>query len=246
MTACQVCGSIERRLFIRHHDMELFQCTSCELVYLDPMPDNAVIDALYDDAYDGTSTGYFTKVEAKLRRSRRRIRRLRRAVRPTSPRPRFLDVGASGGFMTEAAREDGWKAVGIELDPESVAYARARYPGIDFIRSTAQDYAAEAPQAFDLVYCSEVIEHVTDVNAFIVALASLTAPDGYLYLTTPDFGHWRRPRDISQWDGFSPPSHCLYFKPTNLQQLLERHRFEVVKRGWAFKPGIKMLARSRP
>ena len=246
MTVCQVCGSSERRLFVRHHDLELFQCGSCGLVYLDPMPDDAVIDALYDNAYDSTSTGYFAKVEAKLKRSRRRVRRLRQAVRPTSPQPRFLDVGASGGFMTEAAREDGWQAVGIELDPDSIAYARAHYPGIDFIRSTAQDYAAEAPQEFDLVYCSEVIEHVTDVNAFIAALASLTTPGGYLYLTTPDIGHWRRPRDITQWDGFSPPAHCLYFRPANLRQLLERHGFVVVKREWAFKPGIKMLVQTRP
>ena len=248
-TLCQVCGVDQRRLYVRHQGMELFECTACGLIYLDPMPSAAAIDALYADAYDGTSSGYFAKVEAKLRRSRKRIKRLSRSIRPargaTQPPHRFLDIGANGGFMVEAARENGWEAVGVELDPASVSYAQTHYPAATFVQGTVESYHAQAPEPFDFVYSSEVIEHVTDVNAFVGAAAALLRRGGYLFITTPDIGHWRRPRDLMRWDGFSPPSHCLYFRPANLKRLLERHGFDVVKRDWAFKPGIKMLARLR-
>ena len=243
MTDCQVCGTRDRRLFVSHKSMELFECAACGLIYLDPMPSADEIGVLYADAYNGTTTGYFAKVASKMRRSRKRIARLRRAVRPTAtPLPRFLDIGASGGFMAEAARENGWDVTGVELDPASVAYARTNYPAATFVHGTAESYAAETPMPFDLIYCSEVIEHVADVNAFVAALASLLRPAAYLYLTTPDIGHWRRPRNLVRWDGFSPPAHCLYFKPANLTRLLERHGFRIVKREWALKPGIKVLA----
>ncbi len=244
--ACQVCGSTDRRLYIRHHGMELFECAECGLIYLDPMPSAAAIDALYADAYDGTTSGYFAKVDSKLRRSRQRIRRLSRTINatagPSHSSRRFLDVGANGGFMVEAARESGWDAGGVELDPASVAYAKNNYPAATFFHGTIENYLAQGPAPFDFIYCSEVIEHVTDVNAFVRAVASLLCPGGHFYLTTPDIGHWRRPRDLLQWDGFSPPSHCLYFRAASLKRLLERHGFQVIKRELAFKPGIKMLA----
>ena len=96
---------------------------------------------------------------------------------------------------------------------------------------------------YDLVYCSEVIEHSPDVNRFVAAIAPLLAPGAALFLTTPDIGHWRRPRDITAWDAFCPPSHCLYFSPANLARLLARHGLRIVRRRPAFKPGIKVLAR---
>ena len=100
-----------------------------------------------------------------------------------------------------------------------------------------------AGQQFDLIYCSEVIEHVADCQRFVEILASLMRPGALLYLTTPDMGHWRRPRDLDTWDAWCPPSHCLYFNPQNLAELLQQHGLRVERQRWAFKPGIKFYVR---
>ena len=105
---------------------------------------------------------------------------------------------------------------------------------------------AEGPdrfEAFDVVYCSEVIEHAPDANRFAASLASLLRPGGVLYLTTPDISHWRRPREMGRWDAYTPPEHCLYFTPVSLARLLDRHGLGVVRRRFAWKPGIKVFAR---
>ena len=240
--SCQVCGATARRPFIRHEGMELFECAACGLIYLDPMPAPDESERLYDDAYAGASEGYFRKVPEKMRRARRRLAQIARIARIVKPAPngRFLDVGCNGGFMVEAARAHGFEAHGIDLDPVSIAWARAHYPGGRFVHGRIEDYADPGP--FDAVYCSEVIEHVADANAFLAAIAERMRPGALLYLTTPDIGHWRRPRDVRRWDGFCPPAHCLYFNPRNLTQLLARHGFEVFRRRLALKPGIKLLA----
>ena len=244
MTPCQVCDSTERRLFIVYDGRELFRCAVCGLVYLDPMPTAEEIAALYTDAYGGASDGYFRKVPAKMRRSRRRVRALARLV-PTSPGRvrRLLDVGANGGFMVEAARELGFEAVGLDLDPVSVEFARTSFAANRFHLGTVENFGATERAVFDAVYCSEVIEHVTDANAFVDAIARLMRPGAVLYLTTPDISHWRRPKDITAWDGFCPPAHCLYFSPANLDRLLARHGLRTVRRRFAWKPGIKLIAR---
>jgi SAM-dependent methyltransferase len=239
---CQVCGAAERRHFIHHQGMDLYECVRCGLVYLDPMPSAAESQALYQDAYQGATTGYFAKATVKMRRSRGRIRQLRRRLAPDAGR-RFLDVGCNGGFMVEAAREAGFEAWGLDLDPVSIAYAREHYPRNSFFHGVLE--AFEPGVAFDAVYCSEVIEHVPDARGFVAALAAVMTPGAVLYLTTPDMGHWRRPKDLTTWDAFCPPAHCLYFNQSNLTQLLDNHGLQVLARRFAWKPGLKLFAVKR-
>jgi 2-polyprenyl-3-methyl-5-hydroxy-6-metoxy-1,4-benzoquinol methylase len=243
---CQICGASARRPFIRHDGYSLFECGGCGLVFVEPMPSAGQIAALYTDAYAGATAGYFAKVPQKMRRARRRARALaRHARRPAEDgQGRFLDVGCNGGFMVEAARELGFAATGLDPDPVSLEWARQHYPANHFVAGTIEDFDPGAQQ-FAAVYCSEVIEHAPDANRFVTALAALMAPGAALYLTTPDIAHWRRPRDVTRWDAFAPPSHCLYFNPRNLTRLLAKHGLEVFHRRLSFKPGIKLFARRR-
>ena len=240
---CQVCATTDRDHFIQTKGMDLFRCRSCGTVFMDPMPDPAAVEDLYSDAYDGATKGYFAKVESKLRRSRGRVRQLRRYVKEG----RFLDVGTNGGFMAKAAQDAGFVAWGIEPDPVSVAYARDNYPEINVFQGFIEDFVEtdEGQIPFDAVYCSEVLEHVLDVNSFVAAISKATKPGGVLYLTTPDIGHRRVPANVLDWDSFFPPSHCIYFTPASLTQLLSRHDFTVFRKRLAFKPGIKVFARRR-
>ena len=244
---CQICGATAHRPFHRHDGWALFECSECGLVFVDPMPGPEAVGALYTDAYAGATEGYFAMVPEKMRRTRRRCRTLaRHAPRPQAQvgRGRFLDVGCNGGFMVEAARELGFAATGLDPDPVSLEWAAAHYPANRFALGTIESFEPGA-ERFEAVYCSEVIEHAPEANRFVAALAAAMTPGAALYLTTPDIGHWRRPRDVTRWDAFAPPNHCLYFNPRNLTLLLAKHGLEVFRRRLALKPGIKVLARKR-
>lgn len=244
--SCQICGATDAAQFLTHRGTDILRCRACGFTWLHPLPVPATVLAMYTDAYAGTTEGYFSKVDKKMRRSRGRARALFGMMPRRTSKPRLLDVGASGGFLVEAARESGFDATGVELDPASVAYAKQHYPRNTFVQGTVEDFARQNPDTwFDAVYCSEVIEHVTDANSFVAAIATLMPAFAVLYLTTPDIGHWRRPRDITKWDAFDPPSHCLYFDKRTLPRLLEKHGFTDIHRRLALKPGLKLIARRR-
>lgn len=242
---CQICNNETANLFDSSDSCDLVECSQCGFIWLEPLPTKSTQLEIYNDAYQGLKKGYFGKVTKKMRRSRWRARRLRKLV-SKNIQPRFLDVGCSGGFMVEAAREKGFVSTGVELDPKSLLYARQHFPNNYFYQGTIEDFVSTQPdQHFDIVYCSEVIEHVSDVNSFTESLARTLVDGGYLYLTTPDIRHWRRPRDLHSWDGYCPPSHCLYFDRKTINHLLYKHQLRVVLRYMALKPGIKLLAQKR-
>ncbi|MDP6345305.1 MAG: methyltransferase domain-containing protein [Alphaproteobacteria bacterium] len=240
---CQVCGGGDCSPLIRHRDWTYHRCADCGLVFLHPMLDAAALAELYSNPDSAGTRAYFRKVGSKLRRARRRVALLAHEVSGGPAGKQFLDVGCSGGFTTEAARQAGFQAWGIDPDADAVAHARQHYPGSRFEAGGLEDFADSCDVRFDAVYCSEVLEHVADANRFAAALSSLMTPDGVLYLTTPDIGHWRRPRRLPAWDVFTPPHHCLFFSSGNLRRLLARHHLEIYRRRPAFKPGLKVLAR---
>jgi len=96
----------------------------------------------------------------------------------------LLDVGCGFGFAVDFWKRTGrGEAVGIEL----AEYGRmgARLLDIPVYHELLQDCLPLAGRRFDLVYASEVVEHVADPAAFVALLAQRLAPMGVLVLTTP-------------------------------------------------------------
>lgn len=235
--SCPVCRSANQEHSLDYNDCAIYRCNDCGTYYVHGMKENADTADNYENAYDGGTTGYFRKVEKKLRRSRGRIRQLRKYVKGG----RFLDVGCNGGFMAEAARQAGFDAWGVEVDGVSVAYAKEHFPENHYFHGLVENFHPD--EGFDLVYSSEVIEHIPDVNAYMSAVVGLMKPNAILYQTTPDIAHWSQPRDLTRREGFNPPHHCIYFTTRSMRMLLENHGLEIVEKRFAFKPGIKFIAR---
>lgn len=99
----------------------------------------------------------------------------------------LLDVGCGFGFLLDFwTRTDRGEACGVELADYGAIGARKL--GVTIYAERLEQCAALAGRAFDVVYASEVIEHVPDPHAFVVLLARWVADDGVLILTTPNAG----------------------------------------------------------
>jgi 2-polyprenyl-6-hydroxyphenyl methylase/3-demethylubiquinone-9 3-methyltransferase len=101
---------------------------------------------------------------------------------------RVLDVGCGGGILAEAMARSGARVLGIDLAAPliEVAELHAVEAGValDYRLIAAEALAAEAPGAFDLVTCMEMLEHVPDPAATLAALASLVRPGGEVVVST--------------------------------------------------------------
>jgi 2-polyprenyl-3-methyl-5-hydroxy-6-metoxy-1,4-benzoquinol methylase len=133
-----------------------------------------------------------------------RQRVLLRRYRPEGKR--VLDVGCMDGVFTIRVQQLGGQAVGYDRSPAAIAQAERFRDAANHPTFTT---VAPGPGQFDLVYCSEVLEHVEDDVSFVGELVTFLAPGGVLVGTTPVGRHF--------WD----PDHKRFYDRARLRQALE-------------------------
>ena len=108
-------------------------------------------------------------------------------TRPSLAGLRILDIGCGGGLLAEPMARLGANVTGIDVTAPAIhaakAHAQTMQLDIDYRVITAEDLAATGAK-FDVIYASEVIEHVADRPLFITAIAEMLNPDGVVIVTT--------------------------------------------------------------
>lgn len=101
-----------------------------------------------------------------------------------------LDVGCGGGILSESMAQRGAASVlGIDMADKSLHTARlhAQQQGVDNLTYrcvSVEDLAAEMPQAFEVVTCMEMLEHVPDPESVVRACAKLVKSGGLVFFST--------------------------------------------------------------
>jgi ubiquinone/menaquinone biosynthesis C-methylase UbiE len=104
------------------------------------------------------------------------------------PGDRALDLGCGDGAFTGYLAEAVAEVVGADVAEAALRRAKARHPSIEFRWVAIDGPLPFADNAFELVWSSEVIEHVADTARWLSEIRRVLAPDGRLLLTTPNHG----------------------------------------------------------
>jgi 2-polyprenyl-6-hydroxyphenyl methylase/3-demethylubiquinone-9 3-methyltransferase len=150
---------------------------------------------------------------------------------------RVLDIGCGAGLLCEPLARLGANVTGIDPSETNIAAAKlhAGRGGllIDYRCMSVEDI--DPRERFDLVLAMEVVEHVTDVGAFLEHCTALLKPSGLMVVSTLN-RTWKSfalaivgaeyilrwlPRGTHQWDKF--------VRPEELREHLNHSGFEITE-----------------
>ena len=142
---------------------------------------------------------------------------------------RVLDAGCGNGrHLCESFRTPGVDVAGVDLKWDDLSKARGFLSLMAGDREgrwlVAQADITNLPfsdGSFDVVICSEVLEHIEDNQTAVAELVRVLKPGGDLVVTVPRFLPERICWTISRAYHQEPGGHIRIYKNTELQNLLE-------------------------
>lgn len=224
--ACPLCGASDFEPRAARDGFRMVECHDCALWYLNPMPSDATLDALYGAEYFGNAeslrhgySDYAERGDDFRRLFRRRLARLPADTR----RDRLLDVGAGYGYLLDAAKESFGELWAVERAEAGVTALAGKGTVVE-----GAFEEAELPLGFfDVVSMQDCFEHLPEPRRALRRTHELLRERGVFLVVTPNVRSLLARLQRRAWVSLKFPEHVVLFSPATLRRVLEEEGFVV-------------------
>ena len=250
MDFCALCESKQPTLqrFWRNNTA-IVQCQTCGLLFASPMPSAEVLKDFYCKDSSGSNIQAYTKrphrsfvsryiQDSRIRRDFRILKSFERIQKGPG---KILDFGCGIGMFLNHARERGWDAWGIDLDPERIAYGKKQF-GLNLFQGELETHHFPK-ETFDVVTLRNVLDHLASPQNTLKEIQRILKKTGLVFINVHDVQGWRAQKYKETWNALWPPLHLHYFSHQTLERMLEKAGLKFYRvPGVNLKEGIKLLA----
>lgn len=230
---CPVCKNQKPRVVWEKERIEYLSCTLCGLAFVNPLQQGNFEEVSHAQS-SSTNPAYLDSIveEAGLRAASARILAAQRLPayqtllrrRPES----MLEIGAGVGAFSSAYIDLKIDYLGIDVN--SFIVKEAQKMGRNVLFGSPQT-VTQLGKKFDVVFFSQVLEHILDPKSFLQEVFSLLHPDGIVHIEVPNhdglFARLRKVKPRNNEYGFlQPPHHQIAYTKKALGYLLQTAHYE--------------------
>jgi 2-polyprenyl-3-methyl-5-hydroxy-6-metoxy-1,4-benzoquinol methylase/uncharacterized protein YbaR (Trm112 family) len=150
-----------------------------------------------------------------------------------------LDAGGGAGYGAHHLAAHGARLVqAIDASPKAVEFSRAHFarPNLRYDVRRLEDAGRLERGAWDVVVCSNVLEHVANAERFLAGVCGLVRADGTLVLAVPPIVN-----ESLRAQNLANPYHLNIWTPRQWLHVLERFFADVQPlQHWYDKPGVEL------
>lgn len=240
-THCPACGQDEA---INRHArpandqpgewISVIECDDCNFAWQWPLGRSiAESVTVFEQAYAaGDDDGYFAPEQRKA------VANLQvDYLQEIGLSGRLLDIGCGDGTFAITAAERGFDVVGLDVALPSIARISEGDLPCMLVRGTMDDLPPDL--LFDVVTLWDVIEHVENPSALVMAARARLKTGGWLVIETGNYASADRVESGNDWWCWQK-DHRWYFNPDVVQKILYAQgfgRFQICDR--LLRPGLR-------
>lgn len=187
MTACCPFCAGESFCYFRVNDFNrritaetfsYYRCSSCDLIFLSPIPAN--LGDYYPKQYY-TLPSSTRQFESGAEPERYKLELVQRFI----SEGRLLEIGPSNGNFTLLAKNSGFDVEALEMDERCCQFLN-EFVGIKAICSSDPAAALVSAQPYDVIALWHVIEHIPDQLRMLESIAAKTRSNGVVVIAAPN------------------------------------------------------------
>lgn len=234
---CPICNKENNELALKSFDFSLTKepfdiiyCSQCTLQYTHPVPSKSEIAKYYQFtdyiSHTDTKKGWLNTIYHFVRQFT--LHQKSSLIQSLFPNKlgKILDIGSGTGAFANKMKSKGWEVVALEPDESSRLKAFENYG----LKVDPIDHFFNLPdQSFDVISLWHVLEHVHDLNDYLIKFYSLLNTNGKLIIAVPNYTSFDAQYYKHMWAAYDVPRHLYHFSPASLETLCVKHHLKVTK-----------------
>ena len=201
---------------------DIFKCNNCDSHFID---ENQIDYSIYDKIYSNEDKlpwySRYSRYFKEIKKSKNKldylckeesipliIKTYLKSLKKDKGNIKILEVWCWLWYTTYALNEEWYKCIGMDISENSVKKAKKNFGDYYFVWDANKLWNYwEYRWKYDIVYSTEVIEHISNISQFIDNMLKLINPWWVLILTTPNKDYMPK---WCIWFSDVPPVHtCL-------------------------------------
>lgn len=149
-----------------------------------------------------------------------------------------LDAGSGSGYGSHYFAQNGAKYIlGVDVSGEAVSFSHKYFQraNLEYKVMDLEKLDGCAPNSYDSIFSSNVLEHVPSALSFFCRAWSLLVPEGMLVLAVPPVID-----DISRKNNLENPFHLNIWSPRQWHHVLQMFFSDIECYRHRAKPGIQL------
>ena len=144
----------------------------------------------------------------------------------------ILEVGCGDGSFTRNLAEHSSRVTAVDISASQIARNARAHPEIKFLQHDISEPFPFENQVFDVIWCSEVLEHLFEPAFALREMHRLLKPNGRLLVTVPYHGRFKNLLiALFSWDDHFVPSspHIRFYTNNSLSKIVSAAGFHSIK-----------------
>ena len=141
---------------------------------------------------------------------------------------KILEVGCGDASFTRLLAQHASGVTAVDIAAGQISQNTRRYPAITFLAHDVSEALPFADNSFDVIWCSEVLEHLLDPLFALAEMHRVLAAGGRLLVTVPFHGRFKNVMiALFKWDRHFTPSnpHIRFYTKNTIARIAREAGF---------------------